>query len=282
MPLSPVSSTVDAGLAATFCSSALTSVDRAALADDAIEAVRLRLARAQRAHLAAQPRRLERLLDEQRDLVEVERLVRVVIRAVLHRLDGGVDARVRGQQDDQRVGVALLDLLEHRQAVAIRQLVIEQDEIDALARARSSASAAVAASTHAVAFLRQAVGQRPANQLLVVDDEDGRRLHVELYYCVFRPEVFRRLATTACPTSLAMSSMSKGLFTTRKAPRSNASPHDLRACEGRHENHGGARGEGTNRHQERQVVRVWQVEVQQDDVDRVRCLTHDRQRLGGI
>ena len=64
-----------------------------ALADDAVEAVGLRLARAQRAHLAAQPRRLERLLDQQRDLVEVERLVGVVIRAVLHRLDGGVDAR---------------------------------------------------------------------------------------------------------------------------------------------------------------------------------------------
>ena len=95
MPLSPVSSTVDAGLAATFCSSAFTATIAAALADDAIEAVRLRLARAQRAHLAAQARRLERLLDEQRDLVEVERLVRVVIRAVLHRLDRRLDARVR-------------------------------------------------------------------------------------------------------------------------------------------------------------------------------------------
>ena len=49
--------------------------------------------RAQRPHFAPQLRRLERLLDEQRDLVEVERLVRVVIRAVLHRLDRDVDAR---------------------------------------------------------------------------------------------------------------------------------------------------------------------------------------------
>ena len=58
------------------------------------------------AHLAPQPRGLERLLDEQRDLVEVERLVRVVIRALLHRLDRRVDARVRRQQDDERVGIA--------------------------------------------------------------------------------------------------------------------------------------------------------------------------------
>ena len=102
------------------------------LADDAIEAVGLGLARAQRPHFAPQLRRLERLLDEQRDLVEVERLVRVVIRALLHRLDGGLDARVRGQQDDERVGIALLDPLEHRQAVAVRQPVVEQHQIDAL------------------------------------------------------------------------------------------------------------------------------------------------------
>ena len=145
MPLSPVSSTVDAGLAATFCSSAFASPIGAALADDAIEAVGLRLAGAQRAHLAAQPRRLERLLDEQHDLVEVERLVGVVIRAGLHRFDGGVDARIGGQQDHQRVGIGLLDLLQDRQAVGVGQPVVEQHEIDALAL-RSSASAAVSAS----------------------------------------------------------------------------------------------------------------------------------------
>ena len=50
---------------------------------------------AQLPDLAAQPRRLERLLDQQRDFVEVERLVGVVVRAELHRLDGGVDGGTR-------------------------------------------------------------------------------------------------------------------------------------------------------------------------------------------
>ena len=53
---------------------------------------------------ATQPRRLERLLDQQRDFIEIERFVRVVVRAFLHRLDSDVDVRNRRQQDDQRVG----------------------------------------------------------------------------------------------------------------------------------------------------------------------------------
>ena len=59
----------------------------ALVADDAVEAVGLRLVGAQRPHLPPKPRRFERLFDEQRNLVEVERLVGVVIRAMLHRLD---------------------------------------------------------------------------------------------------------------------------------------------------------------------------------------------------
>ena len=146
------------------------------LADDAIDAVRLRLARAQRAHFAAQPRRFERLLHEQRDFVEVERLVRVVIRAVLHRLDRRVDGRIRGQQNDERVGVRFLDLLEHRQAVAVRQLVIEQDEIDAFGVTLDRRPRRVGLDD-AIAFARETVVQRPANQLLVVHDEHRRRQH---------------------------------------------------------------------------------------------------------
>ena len=60
--------------------------------------------RPQRADLAAQPAGFERLLDEQRDLVEIERLVDVVVRAPLHRLDRVFDGREAGHQDDEGVG----------------------------------------------------------------------------------------------------------------------------------------------------------------------------------
>ena len=43
-------------------------------------------------------------------------------------------------------GVVLLDLLEDGQAVGVRQLVVEQHEVDAVP-IRASASAAVSAST---------------------------------------------------------------------------------------------------------------------------------------
>ena len=89
--------------------------------------------RPQRADLAAQTAGLERLLDEQHHFVEIERLVDVVVRAELHRLDGVLDRRKRGHQDDQRLGRLLLDALQHRQPVAVRQLEVEQNEVDACA-----------------------------------------------------------------------------------------------------------------------------------------------------
>jgi hypothetical protein len=94
-----------------FLQQRLRSRNRPAVPYDAIDAVRPRLARAQRAHFPAEPRGFERLFHEQRDFVEVERLVRVVVRACLHRLDRRIDGRIRRQQNDERVGVVSLIFL---------------------------------------------------------------------------------------------------------------------------------------------------------------------------
>ena len=92
----------------------ITRNDRVALlANNSIDAIRLRLAGAQRPHFAPQLRCLQRFVDEQRDLVHIEGFVRVVIRALFHRLDGGVDARIRRQENDERVWIAILDFLEN-------------------------------------------------------------------------------------------------------------------------------------------------------------------------
>ena len=77
------------------------------LADDAIEAVGLRLGGAQGAHFAPQLRGFERLRDEQCDLVEVERLVHVMVGALLDRFDRGLHAH-RQSEDDRGVGIAPL------------------------------------------------------------------------------------------------------------------------------------------------------------------------------
>ena len=147
-----------------------------ALADDPIEAVGLRLAGAQRPHFAPQLRGLQRLGDQQGDLVDVERLVGVVIGAVLHRLDGVVDARIRGQQDDQRIRIVLLDLLEHGEAVGVWQSEVEQHEVHAFPMPFDRFRRGFGLE-NPVALLTESIGQGPANQLFVVDDEDGRRAH---------------------------------------------------------------------------------------------------------
>ena len=101
VPLSPVSSTVDAGLAATLATICRSAVHRLRLADDGAERVRPRLVLAQLPDLAPQLGGLERARDQRGDLVDVERLVGEVEGAELHRLDRGLDADERGQQDDE-------------------------------------------------------------------------------------------------------------------------------------------------------------------------------------
>ena len=131
MPLSPVSSTVDDGADRDSRDQVPQRRDRRRRADDALQAVRTGRVRPELPDLAAQPRRLERPLDRRRDFVEIERLVGEVIGAELHRLDGGLDAGVRGQQNHQDVLIELLDLAQDRDAVGVGQAVVEQDEIDA-------------------------------------------------------------------------------------------------------------------------------------------------------
>ena len=114
VPLSPVSSTVDDGLTATRATRWRSDVIAARRADDPLQAVRACRIRAELPHFAAQARRLERAFDGRGDLVEIERLVREVIGAELHGLDGGFHAGVRRQQNHQDVLVELLDLAQDR------------------------------------------------------------------------------------------------------------------------------------------------------------------------
>ena len=88
------------------------------------------LARAERPDLSPQLTGFERLLDEQRHFIEVERLVDVMECAELHRLDGVLDRRESGHEDHQRLGGLFLDAAQQGDAIVIGQAEIEQHEID--------------------------------------------------------------------------------------------------------------------------------------------------------
>ncbi len=64
-----------------------------------------------------EPAGLERALDHERELVDVERLGQVVVCALLHRGDRDALAAVRGEQDRGQRGIARGDLTEQRHAV---------------------------------------------------------------------------------------------------------------------------------------------------------------------
>ena len=117
---------------------------------------------------------------------------------MLHRLDGGVDARVGGEQDHQRVRVRLLDLLQDGQPVRIGQPIVEQDEIDAFATPLERLGRGLRLQ-QTIALLLQPRRQRPANELLVVDDQNRGCVHRGQYTRnAEQPTPGRRGPTTTC------------------------------------------------------------------------------------
>ena len=99
-----------------------------------------------------------------------------MIRALPHRFNGRFDARIGGEQNDKRIGVAFLEAFQDGETVAVGQTVIEQNQIDAFLTPGEGAGGGLCLE-HPVPFGLQTLGERPADQLLVVDDEDGGRLH---------------------------------------------------------------------------------------------------------
>ena len=66
--------------------------------------------RAELSHFASKARRFQRAVDGRGDVVQVERLVREMIGAQLHRFNGGLHAGVGRQQNHEDVLIELLDL----------------------------------------------------------------------------------------------------------------------------------------------------------------------------
>ena len=69
------------------------------------------------------------------------------------------------------------DLAQHRDAVGVGELVVEQDEVDALAHLLERPRARLRLED-LIALTLEPLGQRPADQGFVIDNENGWRWHM--------------------------------------------------------------------------------------------------------
>ena len=171
VPLSPVSSTVDAGLTAILATRCRSAVIGGEAPTTPLQAVRPGSIGSELPHFAPQPRRFQRALDGRGDLVQVERLVGEVVRPELHRLDGSLDAGVRRQENDEDVLVELLRLAQDGDAVGIGKPIVEKNQVDAF-RKFVQGGASRFGFEHVVSFGLEALGKRPTDKGFVVDDQN--------------------------------------------------------------------------------------------------------------
>ena len=97
-------------------------------ADDLRRAAPLREFLLEQDVLGGQATLRERPLDEQQEVIGVDRLGQEVERAVLHGRDRVLDAAVRGHHDDRQVGVDLLRRAEDAEAVAVAEPQVRQHD----------------------------------------------------------------------------------------------------------------------------------------------------------
>ncbi len=148
-----------------------------ALADEPVAAFDLGLDRVQRRPRLrpVRDRLADRLVDDHADLVLLERLLDVVERAGLDRLDGLTDRAVRRDHDDRHVRVVLARRAQHLHAVGAGHAQIGDHDVDIgepLDRLEP-----VRGLHDLVAIAAQQRGEHATQVLLVVGYEDLRRLH---------------------------------------------------------------------------------------------------------
>src|SRR5438552_3180421 len=128
--------------------------------------------RAQTQHLALERSLLQRPLGEQQDVVHVEGLGEVVVRAPLERLDRHPHLADGRDQDDDRGRIHGQDAWQHLDPGLSRHALVEHDEVDFLGAEQVERRGAVLRLEDVARSLEDHPDRR-ADPLLVVDDEHG-------------------------------------------------------------------------------------------------------------
>jgi hypothetical protein len=128
-------------------------------------------------HLAAEMVRLQGLLDDVDHLVHVEGLVDVVVGAELHGPHRGIHRGVGRDEDREELRQALADAREHLEPVDVGQPVVEEQQVVFLLLQELEPLGAGLGRVDEVALALQPLRERPADELLVLDDEDACSPH---------------------------------------------------------------------------------------------------------
>ena len=113
----------------------------------------------------------ERAIDEQFDLVAVERLLNVIVRAQLHRLDGVGDGGECGHQNDGHVRAKALGLGEQFQAGHFRHPQIGDEKIEAGGAETGDGGGAVGGGDDLVSVAHENLRERIPHHVLIVNNE---------------------------------------------------------------------------------------------------------------
>ena len=147
------------------------ALQRIAGADDPFEVVGLLLLVAEVVELMAQPFQLERLVDLDLHLLDLERLLHVVEGAVLHRLDRGVDRSERGHQDERRGRMESLGRAQHLEPGRAAHLQVADDDVEVALVKLLDRGVAVAGLLDIVAGRRQRQREPAPECIMIVRDQ---------------------------------------------------------------------------------------------------------------
>jgi hypothetical protein len=150
----------------------LEAQDRLGAAEDLVGPQRLG---AQALVLRGQPALVHRVLQREEQLLRRERLLDEVEGAEPRRAHRGLDRAVAAHHHHRQLGVVGAQLLEHRDPVAAGHGDVQQHDVEAAAvlAHRLERRLAVGGGDDLPALVGEQAGQRAADALLVVDDQDA-------------------------------------------------------------------------------------------------------------
>ena len=140
----------------------------------------------QRLLLVAQSLLLEARADARLEQHRIDGLGQVVLGTQLDAAHDALDPFERGRDDDGQVAQlqVVLQLLEYLEAVHLRHLHVEQEQVERFAPKHLERDAAVLRGRDAVTLLLQAARQEQPVDLVVVDDEQPGAAASALTHCL--------------------------------------------------------------------------------------------------